>query len=110
MGAMLNPQPILRRRVTCVHRHHQDVGQALVALVLEVMLGEPDRVVPALVHHAGEAFRLLEDGGQLLVREAPLVGRSRQLAHVGQVHVAGIDRRELRDHGRSFAEGAAPGR
>src|SRR5258705_5493064 len=69
---------------------------------LEVMLGQPDRIVPALVHHPRDVFRLLEDGGQVIVRLAPLVGGGGHLPHVGEIHVAGIDGGELADHGGVF--------
>ena len=74
-----------------VHRQHQDIGQALVALVLEVMLGQPDRVVAALVHQPGHLLGLLENRRKNLVRIAALVGRGGQLAHVGQIDVTRID-------------------
>ena len=43
--------PELLGEVRQVHRQHQDVRDALVALVLEVVLGQPERVVAELVHH-----------------------------------------------------------
>jgi hypothetical protein len=66
--------------------------------VLEVVLGQPDHVVPELVHHLGHRVGLVEDGGQVRVGEAPFVGRGGVLAHVGQIDVAGIDGAELGDH------------
>ena len=75
-----------------VHGQHQDVGDALVALVLEVVLGQPERVVAELVHHLGDGLGLLEHGGQLLVGVAPLVGGRAVLAHVAAGR-CGRDRR-----------------
>ena len=49
-----------------VHRQHEDIGQALVALALEVMLGQPDRVVPAEVI-GGELARAARGGRRLRV-------------------------------------------
>ena len=93
IGATLKPQPILQllRHVREMHRHHQQVGDDLVALVLEVVLGEPERVEAAVVELLGDRLGLLEHRRQLLVRVAPLVGRRRVLAHVGKIDVAGID-------------------
>ncbi len=72
-----------------VQRHHHDVGDALVAFALEMMLGHPEGVVAETVHELRHALRLVEDGGELLVRIAPLVGGRRVLAHVAKVDVAG---------------------
>jgi hypothetical protein len=77
---------------------HQDVRNALVPLVLEVVLGQPEDVVAVLVHASRDGLGLVEDRRQVLVRVAPLVGRRGHLAHVAQIHVPGIDGRELADH------------
>jgi ankyrin repeat protein len=77
---------------------HQDVGQALVALALEVVLGQPEGAVPVLVHAAGDGLGLREDRDQVLVRVAALVGGGGHLPHVGKIDVAGVDGRELGDH------------
>jgi len=87
-----------------VHRRHEEIRQALVALVLEVVLGQPDRVVAQLVHRPGDGVRLREHRRQVLVPVAPLVGRGGHLAHVGQIDVAGIDGGEPGDHGCSFRD------
>jgi hypothetical protein len=50
--AAAEPEPV---RLVCeVERHHQDVRDALVPLALEVVLGEPERIVPRAVEQAGE--------------------------------------------------------
>ena len=56
--AAADPQPL--RHMRQVHRQHQDVGHALVALVLEVVLGQPERVEAQRVHLLGDGLRLLE--------------------------------------------------
>ena len=94
--AAADPQPLCDMRQ--MHRAHQDVRQALVAFGLEMVLGQPQRVVAELVHHLGDRFGLVEDRGELVVRIAPLVGRSGVLTMVGDVDVAGVDRHELVDH------------
>ena len=81
-----------RGQVRQVHADHQDVRQALVALVLEVVLGQPERVVAVLVHAARDGLGLREDGRQVLVGVAALVGRRGVLAHVAEIDVAGVDR------------------
>ncbi len=88
-----------------MHRQHQDVRNALVALVLKMMLGEPQRVVAEPVHLFGDRLGLFEDAGQMLVRIAPLIGRGRILAAVGKIDVAGIDRGEFGDHASSLRIG-----
>ena len=50
------------RHVRQVHRHHQDVGDALVAFMLEVVFGHPERVVAQAVHQLRHGLRLIEDG------------------------------------------------
>ncbi len=43
-----------------MHRQHQDVGDALVAFSLEMVLGEPERVVAECVHATGHGLGLGE--------------------------------------------------
>ena len=51
-----------------VHREHQDVGDALVAFALEVVLGEPERVEAEAVHRLRDRLGRVEHADQLLVR------------------------------------------
>jgi|SRR6516162_3523698 len=81
-----------------MHGAHQDVRQALVTFVLEMVLGEPQRVVAALVHHLGDRFGLGEDRGELVVRITPVVRRGGILTMVGDVDVTSIHRHEFVDH------------
>ena len=92
------PEAQALRHVGELHADHEDVGEALVALVLEMVLGEPERVVAEVVRGAGDRLGLLEHGGEMLVGVATLVGRSRVLSEVAEVHVPGIERREMADH------------
>jgi len=94
--AAADPKP--RREVGQMDGRHQDVGDALVSLVLEVMLGEPESVVSVLVHAPRDRLGLLEHRGQVLVGIAPFVRRRGHLAHVAQIDVARIDGRELPNH------------
>ena len=48
-----------------VHRQHQHVRDALVALRLEVMLGHPQRVLAELVHQLGDGLGLVEHAGEM---------------------------------------------
>ena len=70
-------------------RAHQDpVGDNLVALVLEVVLGQPERVEPEPVAHHAHVDDALGGPPRLLVVEAP-VGRSgRPSARVVHLHSA----------------------
>src|SRR5205807_6244804 len=86
------------RNVGELQADHEDVGGALVALVLEMMLGEPERVVAEVVRGAGDRLGLLEHGGEMLVGVASLVGGSGVLPEVAEVDVPGIERREVADH------------
>ena len=97
---MLKPQPIRRApgHVREVHGHHQDVRDALVAFMLEVVLGEPERVVAEPVHALRDRLGLREHRHEVLVRIAALVRGSRILAHVTEVDVTRVKRRELADH------------
>ena len=81
-----------------MHRHHQDVGQALVAFVLEMMLGEPQGLVAERVHALGDRLGFFKDAGEVLVRIAPLVGRGGVLAAVGEIDVAGVNSGKFCDH------------
>ena len=51
------------RHMRQMHRQHQDVGYALVAFMLEMVLGEPERVEPQRIHLLGDGLGLLEHGG-----------------------------------------------
>ena len=72
-------------------RHHQDVRQALVTFVLEVVLGEPEGVVPQPVHGPRERLGLGEDRHQVFVRVAALVGGGRVLSHVAEIDMARVE-------------------
>ena len=79
---------------------HQ-VRQAFVAFVLEVVLGGPQRVVAALVHHLGNVARGEEDFAEALVRVAAVVGRGAVETDVVEVDLADIEDVEAFDH-RAF--------
>ncbi len=86
-----------------VHRQHRDARDALVPLVLEVMLGQPQRLVPERVGRLGQRRRGVERLGEALVGIAPVVGgHAREPAGL-QLDVADVEGREARDHGRDHA-------
>ena len=87
-----------RREMSQMDGRHQDVRNALVALVLEVVLGQPEDAVPMLVHAPRDGLGLVEHRRQMLVRVASLVRGRGHLTHVPQIHVPGIHGRELADH------------
>jgi len=77
---------------------HRNVGDDFVAFVLEVVLGEPQRLVAELVGHARQRDRGVEDLDQPLVRIAAVVGRRARQPAILQLDVADVERREPRDH------------
>jgi len=88
-----------------MHGAHQNVRQALVAFVLEMVFGEPQRVVAAFVHHLGDRFGLVENRSELVVRITPVVRWCGILSVVGDVDVTGIHRHEFVDHRLSSGRG-----
>ena len=74
------------------------VGEDLVPLVLEVVLGRPQGVVAELVHVLGDVLRRLEGLDEPLVRIAALVGRSAVEADIVELDLPDVQRRELADH------------
>ena len=83
-----------------MHRGHEHVGDALVALVLEVVLGHPEGVVAGPIHQLGDGLSLVEDGDQLVVGEPARVDRRARVADVVHVDVAGKQTVELGNHAR----------
>jgi len=77
---------------------HRNVGDALVALVLEVVLGQPERLVPERVGGAGQRDGGVEDLDQPLVGIPAIVGRRARQPALLQLNVAHVERRESRDH------------
>ena len=91
-----NPEAL--RQMAEMHRRHQQIRDDLVAFLLEVVLGHPQRVPAALVHHPGDRLAFVEHAGEMRVGEASLVRGCRVLATIRQIDVAGIDGRKLLDH------------
>ena len=89
-------QPL--RHMRQVHCQHQDIGYAFIALVLEMVLGEPECVEAQRIHLLGDGLRLLEHGGQLFIGISALVGRRRVLTHVRKINVARVDGNKLGNH------------
>ena len=73
-----------------VDDEHQEVGDALVALGLEVVLGHPEGVVAVLVQGLGDGHALVEGGGEVLVGVGAVVDRGSAVADVFHVDVAGV--------------------
>ena len=87
LGLRREPQPEL-----------DQVGQALVALVLEMMLGRPQRVEAELVHGLRDVARRGEDLAQALVRIAPVVRRRAVEADIVELDLADVEHVEFLDH------------
>ena len=75
------------------------VGQALVAFPLEVVLGGPQRVVAEAVHDLGDVAGCEEHLGEAGVGVAAVVGRSAVEADVVEVDLADVEDVEAFDHG-----------
>ena len=87
--AAADPQSF--RDVREMYRHHQDVRDALVTFVLEVVLGEPEGVEAEPVHALRDRFGLRKHRHEVFVRVAALVRRRRILAHVAQIDMARVE-------------------
>ena len=90
-----------------VEGQHEYVGDALVPLALEVVLGQPEYVVAALVHGAGYRRRLVEHRRQVLVGQPAVVHRRPVEADIVEVNVAGVEVTELLNHGSASPWGDA---
>src|SRR5262249_13462989 len=77
-----------------------EIREALVALVLEVVLGGPERVVAEVVHQLGDVARGEKRLGEPLVAVAPRVGRRPLQAGVLQLRLADVE------HGNSLGHRA----
>src|SRR4029453_16336000 len=75
-----------------------EVREDLVALVLEVMLGRPQRVVAQLVHVLGHFLRGLKRLGEALVGITAIVGGSAREPDVLELNLSHVKSGELRDH------------
>jgi hypothetical protein len=90
--------PDVPREVTEVQGQHQHVGNALVPLALEVVLGQPEGVVAGPVHQPGDGLALREHRGQVVVGQPASVHRSAVQSLVVQVDVARVQAAKPRDH------------
>jgi hypothetical protein len=61
------------RQMGEMHRHRQQVRNAFVTFVLEMVLGHPECVVAEPVHQPCHGFSLVESSCQMLVRKAAIV-------------------------------------
>ena len=105
-------EPELLGEVGQVHPEHQQVGDALVALALEVVLGGPEGVVAEAVHGDGDLFGLFDGAaGQFLVGEPAVVGGGSLVAGVVHVDVAGPKAAKSGNHvrGSSLVAGRRTG-
>ena len=76
---------------------HQ-IGQAFVALALEVVLGRPQRVVAEIIHEPRHFARRFKDLAQALVGIAALVGGRSLETDIVELDLADIDNVESLDH------------
>jgi hypothetical protein len=94
-----------------VHRQHGNVGDALVAFVLEMVLGQPQRLVAERVGGARQRRGRVEHLEQPRVGITPVVGRHTVETAPLELDVPDVQRGEPRDHrvneGRHGFAGAA---
>jgi hypothetical protein len=83
-----------------VQRQHQHVRDALVPLALEVVLGQPVRVVAGPIHQLRDGLGLGKHRCQILVGQPAIVHRRAVQPLVVQVDVAREQAAESRDHDR----------
>jgi hypothetical protein len=81
-----------------VERRHQDIRDALVAFVLKMVLGHPERIVADAIHQLGHRLGLVENAGELFVPKATVVHRSAAVADIVQVDVSSEQAVEFRNH------------
>ena len=92
-----------------VHRHHQEIRDALRTFRLEVVLGHPERIVAEPVHGLGVLFGLVEGAGQLLVRVVAVIDRCAEIAAILHIDGADVGAVEILEHGRVPRSGPATG-
>ena len=81
-----------------MHAHQDEVGDALVALVLEMMLGHPHTVKAARVHMLGQRSGVAVRLDELFVAVTALVGGGAVGAHIVQVNLPYVEDGETLDH------------
>src|SRR5437867_12589004 len=95
-AADLEPSRVVRD----VNGQERDVRDALVALVLEMVLGQPQGLVAELVHRLRELERRVERLDHPLIGVAALVGRSARVPAVLQLDVSDVEGGEALDHSK----------
>ena len=81
-----------------VHVEEQQVGNHLIALMLEVVLRGPETVVVQVVHHFDDLLHPVEDRAQMVVIKSALVDGSRPQAKVSEIDVSGVQASKVLDH------------
>src|SRR5205085_9121438 len=79
------------------------IGDALIAFTLEVMLGAPEAVIACFVHDARDVERGLKHLRQPLVRVAPVIGRRAVEANIVELDLPDIERVKAFDHGGALS-------
>ena len=77
---------------------HQQVGDALVALGLEVVFRHPEGIVAAGVHSFGNGLGLVKGGGQVFVGKGTVVHRRAAVADIVHIDMAGVQAVKLGNH------------
>ena len=74
-----------------MHAHHQQIRNTLVALVLEVVLGEPEGVEAEAVHANCNRLGFAEHRYQVIIVITSVVGGCLVLTHVTEIDMTGIE-------------------
>src|SRR5215831_4227797 len=80
---------------------HEEVRDAFIALALEMVLGHPENVIAQRFHVLGSVFGDLESLDKPLVGISSVIGGgAAQTYAFAFEHMAGIERREIANHGQ----------
>ena len=77
---------------------HQDVWNALVAFVLEVMLSRPEGMVAQPIHDLRHGLGFVKDGDEMFVGKAPLIHGRTGVADVVHVDMTSKETIEFGNH------------
>src|SRR5262249_24758665 len=84
-----------------VHSVQQEIGDALIALGLEMVLGHPEAIIAQPIQRFGDRLGFIKDGDEGLVREPAVVDRCATIPDVIHINVSGKAAVKMCDHGVS---------
>ncbi len=90
-----------------VHRRHQYIGYALVAFMLEMVLGHPEGIVSDAIHQLRHRLGFIEHRSQVFVGKSTVIHRDPAIADIVHVDVSGEQTVEFRNHAMA-SKGESP--